>query len=1341
MARFSKALLTAEGKGSTSLDALASISTMPQITEEERNFESPILSSSTSSQPSSTTSPSPVETPTVVSPSTIKGCYCQMGSVVRALLILFGILSIAGGVGFWVYDQHIADESLFKSVKQDVSDFRHFRNGRAREFNVSGSTNPPSSSSPFPLTTTQEPQEFLTPKILLTTTMYATGAQTTTNIPGHQSTTTPPESTTFFVEGLTLDIFIWDSTPPTTTTLAETTPRTLDESFTVLATTAIPLTATTETTEARLKVESDSLSISTPMPLISPLYVPNIPTTIKNPSNFRDLNITVSIYDPINFYNNEGHVTIVPSSGHSNPDPLFTPKLNPPKINYPTIQTYTVGHNGGVKATSSVSSSSSIAFTKPSLIRPSRRPFEDSKPSIEIEELFHTFKRPSLEPSSNKPFIRPTSVFRTGSLERITTLSNGLIEVDGGIDEVKFDRVSAEPTAEALETFKVLPGNQGSEATETIVGSTTISNNFFADDEGNVKATGLVTVERGTAVENGITTVHTSRVFGTSVDGQYAQIIQSTSKVFKDDVQATPGPEEGLSTGNVEQIDESQSSRPYGGRRSSRLFHLKNSKRKMMKKKRKLLLPQKLLHKNADSREDRSSRFGGIKNKKEKKTETSSRPSSYKRSHFSSGRHKLRNRGGTTIPPTTTQSSEDLQAQPSSTREVSVEKNSYSTRKRIRPNRFRNRFSSKFGKNKKETTTTTPNTTTTTTTTTTESYKRKSSYKSNRKSLQVEDKTSPLGIKKFNRFNRPNLRKSLLSKILGKNGGKVENYANQDGSDGPEGEEIPTEKQDQEVETYEEEEKKNEYESSAKLSEDIYDDDVFVGDELEEEEYSYEEEPKSLSSFKREKDANLYEKEEEISPIDSNSIYPSDPLQTTLKVSTEYPEDSAYLLQVATIRSPYSFDIDDDSSPLPNRNPSLHLRTSLLPPFLLQYFHLFSHLDGSLETLPAVTYHLAATNGPTPPLKTVTETYSTTELMLKTSILPIIIDGSTKYHSLVQSYFVTRMVEAVKTLPPMEAYEFIPTKAFTDFSNVLDEAGSEKREHLLPGELEFSDQDQYSLEGPQEVRVRPPPGFKDDLKLIGSKFDPVESMEKKNNPEISQLKNDDEPTLKQPSHPLQSSISQNPFGVNPFNPFGLPQANPTSATPGLSSFNPLGSFTPDQLRQLALFQYFNNPFNLAGYGAFNQQAQPRPPQPQPKPIIKTETIYETNTIPIILGNKQIFTTLTRAVGVTTLTEYEKSEQQATALPPSPPAIGNPILNPFQQPQANVGFTVTSSAVIQETTVPSLVTKELRIIFRNTPTVTTLTSSTMVATQVTSYVTKTVPIGGGATLNPLAAFLG
>ena len=92
----------------------------------------------------------------------------------------------------------------------------------------------------------------------------------------------------------------------------------------------------------------------------------------------------------------------------------------------------------------------------------------------------------------------------------------------------------------------------------------------------------------------------------------------------------------------------------------------------------------------------------------------------------------------------------------------------------------------------------------------------------------------------------------------------------------------------------------------------------------------------------------------------------------------------------------------------------------------------------------------------TPPLKTITETFSTREKLLKTSILPIIVNGQTSRHTLTQTYFVTRLVEAVKTLPPMEQYEFIPTKAFTDINNVLDEAGSEKREQLLAGmNIEF----------------------------------------------------------------------------------------------------------------------------------------------------------------------------------------------------------------------------------------------------------------------------------------------
>jgi len=39
----------------------------------------------------------------------------------------------------------------------------------------------------------------------------------------------------------------------------------------------------------------------------------------------------------------------------------------------------------------------------------------------------------------------------------------------------------------------------------------------------------------------------------------------------------------------------------------------------------------------------------------------------------------------------------------------------------------------------------------------------------------------------------------------------------------------------------------------------------------------------------------------------------------------------------------------------------------------------------------------------------------------------------------------------------MELYEFSPENSFADFDNLFEEAGSENRESLLPGELEFSD--------------------------------------------------------------------------------------------------------------------------------------------------------------------------------------------------------------------------------------------------------------------------------------------
>lgn len=109
-------------------------------------------------------------------------------------------------------------------------------------------------------------------------------------------------------------------------------------------------------------------------------------------------------------------------------------------------------------------------------------------------------------------------------------------------------------------------------------------------------------------------------------------------------------------------------------------------------------------------------------------------------------------------------------------------------------------------------------------------------------------------------------------------------------------------------------------------------------------------------------------------------------------------------------------------------------------------------LDSSVATLPAISLEIGQA---TPPLETLTETFSTTQTLLKTHLLPVIYNGnSTTKLTLVQTYNIARVVTATKTLPPMEIYQFIPSKTLNEFNSKLDEAGSEL--HL---ELDFGDDD------------------------------------------------------------------------------------------------------------------------------------------------------------------------------------------------------------------------------------------------------------------------------------------
>ena len=207
---------------------------------------------------------------------------------------------------------------------------------------------------------------------------------------------------------------------------------------------------------------------------------------------------------------------------------------------------------------------------------------------------------------------------------------------------------------------------------------------------------------------------------------------------------------------------------------------------------------------------------------------------------------------------------------------------------------------------------------------------------------------------------------------------------------------------------------------------------------------------------------------------------------------------------------------------------------------------------------------------------------------------------------------------------------------------------------------------------------------------------------------------------------------------------------------------PAFNFSPEQIQQLALLQYLQNPFgSLAGLpnlAAPNPQALnvAQAPAINQSPVIKTSTLFTTKTLPIFFGNKKHYTTVTSEIGVTTVTEYEAGQaaQQKTIAPfqqqqPQKPTlpIGLPAQNPLFNPiNLQPSFTVTSEPIVQDTILPSTIFKEIKITFRNIETVTTLTTTSLVNTQITKYVTKTVQatpsinpaLGLG---NPLAALLG
>ncbi|XP_026765354.2 uncharacterized protein LOC113523562 isoform X2 [Galleria mellonella] len=416
---------------------------------------------------------------------------------------------------------------------------------------------------------------------------------------------------------------------------------------------------------------------------------------------------------------------------------------------------------------------------------------------------------------------------------------------------------------------------------------------------------------------------------------------------------------------------------------------------------------------------------------------------------------------------------------------------------------------------------------------------------------------------------------------------------------------------------------------------------------------------------------------------EDNSIEKLPPVET-LKVEISTPADFRDVYyEIATIKSPYTFQVGrvkntriiTVTSTIEKRiePTAINSQSSLNEPLTENILATASpygkdhNLDSSIATLPAITL---TSDMETPPLETVTETFSTTQHMLKTHILPVVRDVNiTNSLTFIQTYEVTRFVTATKTLPPMDFFQFIPSKTLKEFNSRLDEAGSEL--HL---ELDFGDSNEDEDGVPRRVF---PPDL--DLANIGSDFDLTE-VDK----------------YRLPDNHLRSKKAH---GQNKSN--HVTEA-PSPATPAL---------TPEQAQQLALLRLLN-PAAAAQIPNIVTTS---------KPVLKYETIYESHVIPIFDGKNTIHSTISRPVATVTKTDYEIGTSSLPALPLQP-------INPlFPQQQ----FTVTSTPVVMNTEVTATDSQVLKLNFGAKTVYTTLFTTKVVPTILTTYVTSSVPVAPSA----------
>ncbi|XP_071538006.1 uncharacterized protein [Panulirus ornatus] len=374
--------------------------------------------------------------------------------------------------------------------------------------------------------------------------------------------------------------------------------------------------------------------------------------------------------------------------------------------------------------------------------------------------------------------------------------------------------------------------------------------------------------------------------------------------------------------------------------------------------------------------------------------------------------------------------------------------------------------------------------------------------------------------------------------------------------------------------------------------------------------------------------------------------------EETLQVVTSTPADGAteVLLEVATIRSLHTFRVGTTKNTryvtfTKTVTHSIEGTSDPSPPEdQLYQTQLFENIldDGprDVSTLPPVDL---GANDISAVLETVTETFSTTEIMKKTSVLPVLHSGETSYHTLTQTYHITRVVTAHKTMPPFEAFSFIPENSLNEFNGQLLAEGTENDESLLPGEVEY-DENGEVVDTTSGTRVRPPPGFPIQdpnlAELAGGQFNP-EVFEKQLHPQLAAALQQRQ-QLQQQQQQKSPAIPQLASGQI------TPQADPAVATPGL---------TPEQLQQLAYLRLIN-PYGFGGFPSVPQQPQTTVSS-TPVTVVTDITTTSTSVFRVIFNARPILTTISSVEVIqTTLTTYS-----STTLTVSPTLPAFPFLFP------------------------------------------------------------------------------